>query len=210
MYVVLEGIDGTGKDSQAALLAERLVGAQAQVVVVGEPDNDLPGGQELRALLKSGLYCEAQVGMFLANRMALHASKVLPALDAGKHVISARSFVSTLVYQQEQWPLSWLVDLHRTMLAKPDMIILLDLDATTALARVSRRSEASEMYERREVLARLRERYQEIIVRTQWTKELMAPNGVIFTVDASPSVDEVSDTIWGIVSNSRTSYRRSP
>lgn len=206
MYIVIEGIDGSGKDTQAELLVEQLrvffSESEFQVPtikLVAEPDEDSTAGKLLRQVLKSGESPEAHAGLFLANRMALHAQKVLPVLQTGGIIVSIRSFVSTLVYQQEHWPLDWLYDLHREMLAKPNMVFLLDLSPELGLERTSRRSSEKEVYERVDTLSRVRSRYLQVVKQKRWFKDLMAPNAGVFIVDASGPIEGIASVIWDIV-----------
>lgn len=183
-YIVIEGIDGCGKDKQADMLAARLI----HPVRVAEPDDSLPTGKLLRQCLKDGTYVEAHAAMFLADRMAMLSTKVRPALEAGKDVVSVRSWMSTLVYQQDQWPLNWLMDLHRQLPAKATHLIVLDLDATVALERATKRAGHNEYYERLETLERNRNRYLELVMRVA---PFIAPDGWVGVIDGSGTPDEV-------------------
>lgn len=157
---MIEGADGTGKDTQADLLVKYL---GPGTVRVSEPDSDLPTGKLLRQMLRDGSFVEAHAAMFLADRMALLSTKVRPALEEGRHVVSVRSWPSTLVYQQENWPLSWLKDIHRMLPCKATHLVVLDLDPEEALERVQRRPGHTEYYERLDVQRRIRARYKEIL-----------------------------------------------
>jgi len=164
MYVLFEGLDGTGKDLQTDRLVQRFLNQGQNPLRVHEPDEAMPGGTELRALLKSGEHQEAQLGLFVANRMALQASKVRPALAENRPVISVRSFVSTLVYQQEQgYPLDWLIDIHRMLPCKATHLILLDLDPEVALSRATWRPGHMEFYEKLDIQRRNRQRYLDLV-----------------------------------------------
>jgi dTMP kinase len=185
MYVILEGIDGTGKDTQADLLTDRL---GSDTLRVNEPDSSLPTGKLLRQMLKDGTYVEAHAAMFLADRMALLSTKVRPALEAGQDVVSVRSWMSTLVYQQENWPLDWLVDIHRQLPAKATHLIVLDLAPKVALGRATRRPGHNEFYEKLEIQQRNRERYLDIAAKAG---QFMSPGGRVGVLDASGSPEAV-------------------
>ena len=139
MYVVFEGIEGSGKDTQANMLADAWAASGAIPLRVNEPDDQNPIGKLLRQFLAAGTSPKTHAALFLADRMALHHERILPAIEAGKSVISSRSFLSTLVYQQEQWPLDWLFDLHRTLPTQVDAFIILDVDPEEGLGRVDSR-----------------------------------------------------------------------
>jgi len=130
---------------------------------VNEPDDTLPTGKLLRQMLKDGSYVEAHAAMFLADRMAMLSTKVRPALAAGHDVVSVRSFVSTLVYQQENWPLDWLLKIHEQLPCKATHLIILDLDSAEALGRATRRPGHMEFYEKLDIQARNRQRYLDLV-----------------------------------------------
>ena len=184
MYLVVEGIDGCGKNCQADMLAVHL----GEVVRVNEPDSTLPTGKLLRQMLKEGTYVESHATMFLADRMAMLSTKVVPALAMGKIVVSARSWMSTLAYQQENWPLDWLMDIHRQIPARASHLIVLDLDPEEALERATKREGHNEFYEKLGILRRVRQRYLDL---TKVAGRFMAPGGRVGVIDASGTPEEV-------------------
>lgn len=188
MYVVIEGIDGTGKDTQADLLARKMDAAK-----VAEPSN-LPTGKLLRQMLADGTYPAAHAPLFVADRMALMSETVLPALDAGKIVISVRSWMSTLVYQQDQWPLEWLISLHQQLPCKPDHIFLLDLPVGAAMDRLAKRMRATEVYETVDALNRARARYLGL-TEHPGVKNLLADGGQIHVVNGEGNPDDIHEEI---------------
>lgn len=197
VYVVLEGIDGSGKDKQADLLCDhyRLMGMNP--LRINEP-SDLPTGKLLRQLLKSGEHQAAHPALFLADRLALMEAVVRPALLENRPVVSVRCFLSTLVYQQEDWPLDWLIALHRELQAKPDILIVLDLPPEIAQARAEVRAEVRkghmEVYEKLEIQTRNRARYRALIEGSD-LKPLMAPDGKLFRGDGEGTPSEVHDRV---------------
>jgi dTMP kinase len=194
MYVIFEGNDGGGKDSQADMLVSRLIQKGQNPLRVAEPCEDLPHGRLLRDLLSSGEHQASHAALFLADRMALQESIVCPALQAGRPVVSVRSFLSTLVYQQENWPLGWLLDIHRMMLAKPTVIIYLDIDPQEGLDRVGKRGTGKEVYEKIDILERNRARYLSLMEGDDLTA-LMEPHCLRVIVDASGTREEVHEAI---------------
>jgi len=188
MYVIVEGIDGTGKTTHGDLLAAHLGGA----VRVNEPDDTLPTGKLLRQMLKDGTYVEAHAAMFLADRMAMLATKVRPALERGEHVVSVRSWMSTLVYQQENWPLEWLMDIHRQLPARATHLILLDLDPEEALGRATRRPGHNEFYEKLDIQIRNRQRYLDI---AKVARRFMDPYGQVGVISSSRTLEETQASI---------------
>lgn len=190
MYIVFEGIDGCGKDTQADMLTRSFQARGIQTLRLNEPDQDNLIGQLLRHCLQRGLYVQSHAALFLADRMALLPEKVIPALEAGKTVVSSRSFLSTLVYQPENWPLDWLICIHQQLQAKPDVVFILDLDPKIALKRLVDRSGKPEYYEREDTLERVRERYLRR-AEDPAVHNLLAPGGRFEVVDANGAPAEV-------------------
>lgn len=201
-YICIEGIDGCGKDTQVDMLVEAWKDAGRNPLRVNEPDETLPTGKLLRQLLKSGEYPETHAPLFVADRMALLTNKVAPALAAGRPVVSSRSFVSTLVFQQENWPLDWLLHLHAKLPVKADLIFILDLDPEVALGRVGSRGGHKEVYEKLDIMKRCRQRYLDI----EDTPGLLAPwmtqYGMSKVIPADGSPEEVFEQIQEYVPSS--------
>ena len=166
MYIVIEGPDRSGKDTQAKRLARYLVETTGHApLLISEPCTDLPTGRLLRQLLKAGALPEAHAALFMADRVALQKNVVCPALEAGRTVISVRSFMSTLVYQQDHWPIKTLYEIQKPMLlAKPSHIIVLDVDPEVAQERMKTDPGRAECYEVLETQKRVSQRYFELVL----------------------------------------------
>ncbi len=158
MFVVFEGIDGSGKTLQAYLLAARWVEEGKKVLVTEEPCIHLPTGLSLKMILRSGerVPVDAMAMLFAADRKAHVENVIKPALNRGVYVISDRYYYSSLAYQMEV-PRGWLEELNRG-LPEPDVVFLLDIDPKTALERLEVRGTKS-LYEKMGYLERVRENY---------------------------------------------------
>src|SRR5215218_8448296 len=138
LFVTFEGIDRSGKTTQAGLLVDAL-GAEA--LGVREPGGT-PAGEKVRELLKDpsvSLSPEAEALLFAAARSELVAEVILPALDQGKVVVSDRYLDSSLAYQGGARGLG-IDDVERvnhfaTRGLTPDLTFLLDLPPEDAAAR---------------------------------------------------------------------------
>jgi dTMP kinase len=195
-YYVFEGVDGCGKTSQADMLQEALEKKHRIVIRVNEPDEHNPVGQLLRQLLKSGEHQIAHAALFLADRLMLQAEVIAPALQNDRSVISSRSFLSTLVYQQENWPLHDLIDMHRGLPVKPDYMIVLDMDPEEALKRVDDRIGHRECYERLDIQKRNRQRYLELM--DDYRLHEMVTKTVAL-INATGTPEEVHQRITGVI-----------
>jgi dTMP kinase len=134
MFVTFEGIDGSGKSTQAALLARRLEAEGREVVLTREPGGT-GLGERIRALLLDGgeVAPWTEAALFAASR-AQHVEELIrPALERGAVVICDRFLDSSLAYQgiARGLGLEDVLALNERAVrgAHPDVTILLDLDA---------------------------------------------------------------------------------
>jgi len=143
-FITFEGIDGSGKSTQARALAAHLGDA---AVLTREPGG-APGAEEIRQLLLTGdtdrWSAETEILLFTAARRDHLEKTISPALAAGKIVISDRFADSTRVYQgATRGNLRHIVDqLHTLMIGRePDLTFIIDMDPAKALERgLARRS----------------------------------------------------------------------
>ena len=100
MFVTFEGVDGSGKSTQARLLAERLREEGREVVLTREPGGTALG-EEVRTLLLHGEHIApwAEAALFAAARAQLVDEVIRPALARGADVVSDRYLDSSLAYQ---------------------------------------------------------------------------------------------------------------
>lgn len=148
MLITLEGIDGSGKSTQAHLLERRLHDEGYPVILVREP-----GGTELserirRILLDPTLEVAAfaEMLLFSAARTQLVEERIGPALAAGIVVVCDRFYDSTIAYQgggRQLSELSWMREFqqHVTGGLTPDRTFLIEVDAELALKRREERSD---------------------------------------------------------------------
>ncbi|MFX0541237.1 dTMP kinase [Roseovarius sp. S4756] len=145
LFVSFEGIDGSGKSTQARMLHEALRAEGHDCLLTREPGGS-SGAEEIRALVLNGAVDrwspETELLLFTAARRDHMERTVWPALEAGRTVICDRFADSTRMYQGLRGPgLRAQVDaLHDLMIAQePDVTILIDIDAETGLARAIER-----------------------------------------------------------------------
>ena len=154
MFITFEGIDGSGKSTQARLLAEALRGEGLPVRLTREPGG-APGAEEIRRLLVEGRAdrwsAETELLLFTAARRDHLERTIRPALAAGEVVVSDRFADSTRVYQGTvRADLRDKVErLHEMMIGlEPDLTFVIDLDPELALARGTARGDGEDRFER--------------------------------------------------------------
>ncbi|NJE06026.1 dTMP kinase [Thermococcus sp. M36] len=197
-FVVIEGIDGAGKSTQAKLLAEWFEKKGYEVVLTKEP-TDTAFGKLIRKLVLTGgregiidgarISHEAEALLFAADRAEHVAKLIKPSLEAGKVVISDRYFYSSLAYQWARGlDLEWLIDLNRFAI-RPDLVILLDLPVKESMKRINGRSIKTEFDKIAELQKKVRENYLKLAERFP----------EIRIVNALASVEDIHNDIVALV-----------
>jgi len=159
LLVVLEGIDGSGKTTQARSLLRRLRYRGHKAVFFREPTR----GKWGRAIKKlaaraDSLTPDEELNLFVQDRRENVEKNLKPALEAGKIVVLDRYYFSTIAYQGAKG-----IDTGRirrkneAFAVKPDLVIVLDVDAGAGLARIRGRKTRDELFEREDYLARVRD-----------------------------------------------------
>ena len=168
LFIVLEGIDGAGKTTQAELLREYLESKGRSVVRTAEPTT-FPSGVELRAALGGKIKkteCE-MAAMFVLDRIAhnTHPTEGIEAiLNEGKDIICDRYYYSTLAYQGQSTSYEWVkaMNLSCPEIRKPDICIYLDLTPAQSLERISKGRDSVEIYENEETLSKVRNAFYKV------------------------------------------------
>ena len=146
-FITFEGSEGCGKSTQVLRLAARLEQAGVRVLITREPGGTAIG-EKIRDLLQFApesfaMTPETELLLFEASRSQLVRELIRPALEQGTAVISDRFFDSTTVYQGVARKLAPEIVATLNSFAvgsdRPDLTIILDVDVTTARARMLRR-----------------------------------------------------------------------
>lgn len=169
MYIVFEGIDGAGKSTQIQLLKEWLESNGFKVETLVEP-TDSEVGRLIREILQSPDATTDNVQKTLGLLFAADRMLIMDKLnDDSKIIISDRSFISSLAYQE---PVEWIEILNKYA-KKPDLLILLNLDVKKSVARTS----GEDTFENEEFLINVKEKYLKLA--ENYTHEIInANNGV--------------------------------
>lgn len=164
-FIVLEGIDGSGKSTHAKLLCEALRERGIPCEHTFEP-TDRPVGALLRRYLKGELKtCERTIaGLFLSDRLdhITHPEGLLAKLNAGISIVCDRYYFSSIAYNCISESIEWVRNLNmaaRELLA-PDLVIFLNIPAEIMEKRLERR-DYKEIYENLDNQRKVRARYFE-------------------------------------------------
>ncbi len=200
IFIAIEGIDHSGKDTQQELLCSWLKTQGCDIVSAREPGGT-PLGEEIRQILlrtKSEVCAKAELLLFMASRAQFVQEVVMPTIKSDKILVTNRYFFSSLAYQGFGRGLSIeeLVQIAMFVTNRliPDLTILIDLDVKILLSR--RRKELADRIEKEEkaFYERVRFGFLELAKNPRWRIE---------TVDGSKSIDEIHSNIVNIVQEKR-------
>ncbi|MDD2616737.1 MAG: dTMP kinase [Candidatus Cloacimonetes bacterium] len=146
LFITFEGIEGSGKSTQVQLLTQYLNNHHLPYICTREPGGT-PIAEAIRRILLDPLCAEmlpeTELLLYNASRAQHTGELILPALQAGKIVISDRYYDSTYAYQGAARSLDYAVIDSLTAFAtfntEPDLTILLDLPAEVGLSRIDNR-----------------------------------------------------------------------
>ncbi|PIS16849.1 MAG: dTMP kinase [Candidatus Portnoybacteria bacterium CG09_land_8_20_14_0_10_44_13] len=213
-FIVFEGLDGSGLSTQAKLLGdylqnrgpahiatparsdaassgERSVAGGREVILTKEPTMDSEAGRQIRAILDEKIKIEAAEiqRLFVQDRKEHLDNLIIPALRAGKIVISDRYFFSTLAFGAVSSNLEWLIGLNKDFLL-PDMTFLLLVRPEICVDRIIKRGEGVKLFEKLPTLEKVYKNYQIIAERFE----------NVYVVNGEESAEEVFEEIKNEIS----------
>lgn len=162
LFIVLEGIDGSGKDTHLKFLAKELRELGYTVVETAEPSRDRVGTFLKRYAKRNEerLPAESEALLYASDRFDHVKNVIKPALLRDQIVISARYYYSSMAYQGAVGvDLDWIKEMNRFAL-KPDLAVLLDILPEYSLHRLKRRRS---IYEDSDYLRKVRDIYIKLV-----------------------------------------------
>jgi len=187
--IALEGIDGSGKSTQARVLRDALEARGVAAVVFREPGDSEPG-ERLRELFAHGrsVSPEKEMHLFIEDRRIDVRDNILPALAAGTTVVMDRYYFSTMAYQGALG-----IDpeeiraVNEAFAPRPAVTLILDLPAPTSAARIRGSRGATDSFEEVDYLRRVRELFASFVAAD------------VVLIDADRPEAEVAAAIWAEV-----------
>ncbi len=185
LLIVIEGIDGTGKSTQAKRLGDWFTANDREIVLSREPTAG-PWGKKLRESAATGRLSPAdELEYFLEDRRQHVEELIAPALAAGKVVILDRYYFSTMAYQGARgFNPAEIRQKNEIFAPVPDLLLIMDLDVDRALERIGARGDVANEFEKRENLERCRELFLSL------KDEPFAR-----VIDSSGNLDEVAERV---------------
>ena len=188
MLIAFEGVDGSGKSTQARRLAEHLRTGGREVILTREP-TDGPWGKKIRsARFTERMSPEDELAAFIEDRKEHVATLINPALARGAVVIIDRYYYSTAAYQGARGlDPHELIRVNRAFAPKPDLVLLYDVTPDVSLSRIQARGEGVDLFETRDALTRVRELFLSLV------------EGHVKVIDGSADADAVFAQTLGAV-----------
>lgn len=197
-FIAVEGIDGSGKSTQAKILCKKLESLGAKAVFDFEP-TDRRIGKLIREILAGSQKADPRTValLFAADRLEHVTDKngILENLKNGVSVVSDRYYFSSYAYQKLDMPLSWVMEINKwaKQLARPDICLFIDVPIDVCLERIYKnRQTTSDIFENEQSLTAARNNFLEVFEKTKNDENIVI-------VDGSGSLQEVADRVFEAV-----------
>lgn len=197
-FIVLEGIDGSGKTTQLQRLVQRFETQQQKVYATKEP-TDRPIGKIIRQVLNRELKMseKTMAALFLADRLdhiENQENGMLSLIESGTNVVCDRYYLSSYAYHSAYVPLDWVMAANSecAKLLRPDLIVFLDISPEKSLERLRESRQFLDLYETEERLTKVRTNYFVAMQRIGQEENILV-------IDATLEEEEIADRIWKTV-----------
>lgn len=163
-FIVIEGLDGSGKSAQIDLVVNYLKENGKEVIVTKEPTTESESGRKIKQALKKEIIVEPLElqKLYVQDRKEHLENKVIPALKEGKFVVSSRYAFSTFAYgYSDGLDVDSLIKMNNEFLL-PDLTIIVDVSPESCMQRIESRGELKELFEQAQKLVKVNEIYQKL------------------------------------------------
>ncbi len=198
LFIALEGIDGSGKSTQAKMLAATMQANGHKVYATFEP-TDRPIGAMIRQILRGEMKADDRTiaGLFVADRLDHLLNEedgIVRKLSEGFNVITDRYYFSSYAYHGTHMNMDWVIAANAMSadILRPDVNIFIDVPPAISMQRVSKNRSSTELYETLGNLEKVREKFEEAFVKLKDVERIV-------TIDGSKSINEIAENIWDSV-----------
>lgn len=191
LFIVLEGVDGSGISTQAARLHRWLEERYKSKVLLTKEPSDGPIGMSVRQVLTGRIKDVAPdtlALLFAADRLDHVQQQILPALNQGHHVICDRYLLSSLAYQGLDLNQEWVAEINSHAL-KPDVTIFIRVSPSTTLKRIRGNRFHIDLFEQENTLQRVLANYDLLLAKER------AQGESVIEIDGEHPIDWVTQDI---------------
>ncbi len=197
LFIALEGIDGSGKTTQAKTLAQRLINTGHKIYTTFEPTDSLIGSI-IRNIMKGRMNADHRTiaGLFAADRLdhlLNEVNGIVKKLEEGYTVITDRYYFSSYAYHGTHMDMDWVINANAMSaeILRPDINIFIDVPPETSMNRLNSRS-MIELYETLDNLHAVRKKYFEAFDKLKHEEKIFITNG-------NRSSEDIAIDIWNEV-----------
>lgn len=196
MFLVLEGIDGSGKETQVKLLADKLKKLGHNVEMLDFPDYETEQGKKIGQFLNHEIeLTNEELARLYAEDRKLHMPKLKAWLNEGKIVIADRYAYSNLAYQLANGTdYNYLIGLDKDLIF-PEFVFFVDVNVDEVIRRIDNQRKKDKYESNRKYLkmvsgiySRMCEGDIEVFGRAKWIR-----------IDGNKTIEEVHKEIWKYV-----------
>lgn len=198
-FIVLEGIDGSGKSSQIGPLVKRLQNLGLPCRETREPTGG-PVGSLIRQIFTGRVTADNRViaALYAADRIDHLVNEVdglCAAIGQGITVVSDRYYFSSYAYHSVDMDMDWVIQANSVSvnLLRPTLTVFLDVPVETALERIRQNRVVEEIFDQEDRLRKTRELYFRAFERLKDVEQ-------VAVVDGTGTQEQVAERIWGAVS----------
>ncbi|MGH1383487.1 dTMP kinase [Kordia sp.] len=200
IFIAIEGIDGSGKSTQAKNIAKRLEANGHKVYLTFEP-TDMRIGKMIRSILGGKEKADEKViaALFVADRLdhLLHETEgILKKLEEGYTVITDRYYFSSYAYHGAHMDMDWVIQSNKMAaeILKPTVNIFVDVSPEVAMKRINANRETIEIYETLDNLKAVQSQYTRAFEKLKKEEHIVSVNG-----DETP--EKVTEALWEVIQN---------
>lgn len=194
-FIAFEGIDGSGKSTQSALLIQKLRQEGIPCYATMEP-TDAPIGSLIRQVMTGRIKTDnkAVAALFAADRLDHLLNEVdgiVSKIESGVTVVTDRYYFSSYAYNSVHMPMEWVIKANEqsSAILRPSVTVYIDIDPDTALDRIAKNRFRQELFEKKSMLVKVRDNYMKAF-------KLLEKEEKVFIVDGNRPQEEIAEAVW--------------
>lgn len=194
-FIAFEGIDGSGKSTQSALLIQRLRREGIPCYATMEP-TDSPIGSLIRQIMTGRIKTDNKViaALFAADRLDHLLNEVdgiAAKIGEGTTVVTDRYYFSSYAYNSVHMPMEWVIKANEqsSAILRPSVTVFIDVEPDTALERIAKNRFRQELFEKKSMLVKVRENYMKAF-------KMLEKEEKVVIIDGNQPEDKIAGTVW--------------